>query len=60
MLVNVGCAWVCRQAQGAGLTGVTASFLGLPLVRGLCPTCGDDQPWANGLLWVIFYMLLLR
>lgn len=38
MLVNVGSAWVRRQAQGARLTGVTASFLGLPLVRGLCPT----------------------
>lgn len=36
MLVNVGSAWVHRQAQGAGLTGVTASFLGLPLVH----------PWA--------------
>lgn len=50
MLVNVGSAWVCRQALGAGLTGVTASFLGLLLVWGLCPTCGDDQPRADRLL----------
>lgn len=54
MLVNVGSVWARRQAQGAGLTGVTASFLGLLLVRGLCPTCGDDQPRADALLWVIF------
>lgn len=54
MLVNVGSVWARRQAQGAGLTGVTASFLGLLLVRGLCPTCGDDQPRADALLRVIF------
>lgn len=59
MLVNVGSAWVRRQARGAGLTGVTASFLGLPLVRGLCPTCGDNQPWADELLWVFFFYVSL-
>lgn len=60
VLVNVGSAWVCRQARGAGLTGGTALFLGLPLVRGLCPTCGDDQPRANVLLWVNLFFFLLR
>ena len=45
---------ICVGVQAsAGLTGVTTSFLGLPSVRGLCPTCGDNQPWAGGLLWVI-------
>lgn len=51
LLVNAGSAWACEQAQGAGLTG--AALLGLLLVRGLCPTRGDNQPGATVLPWVV-------
>lgn len=38
MLADVGSLCVRRLAQGAGLMGVTALFLGLLLLSGLCPT----------------------
>lgn len=41
-LGGVGAVRVCRQEQGTRLTGVPASAVGLPCVRGLCPAGGDD------------------